>query len=334
MYSPRELHDLMTSWVDKLTPEEKWRFDKKLCINCGQPGHIRRNYPHPHPQKAQARISPPNGEVGGNVNITPSSIPDVPIPDIDPLDEHALKIAHYSEIISTTLRTLTGTTAGTSGVQEAAQSPMEGSRRADAECFAQMSTHFFVQMMATQSCKYRFLVAVQAMLQQQSCAYDRVHAEERRVNSPLFKDMIASFMLELKNGLTEKTSLHENAHASLEMQLELQKELKIYQAQVMEINELLGAYQDRAITTNTRFGQLLSQGPLHDQNNVQANHPGVSTETVQRTIRELVSTLTYEIIIRLEGPQTEFHTKLQLRLEGVLETIEKDFSDPARPLCR
>jgi hypothetical protein len=42
-----------------------------------------------------------------------------------------------------------------------------------------------------------------------------------------------------------------------------------------------------------------------------------------------VCNLTSELIIRLEGPQTEFHTKLQSRLEGVLETIEKHFSDQA-----
>jgi hypothetical protein len=135
---------------------------------------------------------------------------------------------------------------------------MEGSRWADTKCFAQMSTHFFDQLVATQSCKDRFLVAMQAMLQYQSCAFDRAHAVERRVNSLLFKDMTASFMLELKNGLMEEISLHENAHASLEMQMELQKELKIYQAQAMEINEQLGAYQDIALATNTRFAQLLS----------------------------------------------------------------------------
>jgi hypothetical protein len=28
-YNPRELHDLMTSWVDKLMPEEKERFDNR-----------------------------------------------------------------------------------------------------------------------------------------------------------------------------------------------------------------------------------------------------------------------------------------------------------------
>jgi hypothetical protein len=55
----------------------------------------------------------------------------------------------------------------------------------------------------------------------------------------------------------------------------------------------------------------------------------VSTEAFQRTIRELVCNLTSEIISRLEGPQTEFHTKLQSRLEVVLETVEKHFSDKA-----
>jgi hypothetical protein len=69
---------------------------------------------------------------------------------------------------------------------------------------------------------------------------------------------------------------------------------------------------------------------LPDHNNAQANHPGVNTKTVQRTICELVSTLTPEILIRLEGPQTEFHTILLSRLEGVLEANEKHFSDHAR----
>jgi hypothetical protein len=141
--------------------------------------------------------------------------------------------------------------------------------------------------------------------------------------------MTANFMLELKIGLRGETSLHEKANASLEMQLEFQRELKIYQAQAIEINEQLGAYPDRALATNTRLAQLLSQGPLPGHTNVQARHPEVSTEAVQRTIRELVCNLASEIIIRLKGPQTEFHTKLQSRLEGVLDTVEKHFSDHA-----
>jgi hypothetical protein len=35
-------------------------------------------------------------------------------------------------------------------------------------------------------------------------------------------------MTDLKIGLREETFLHEKAHASLEMQLELQKELKVH----------------------------------------------------------------------------------------------------------
>jgi capsule polysaccharide export protein KpsC/LpsZ len=53
----------------------------------------------------------------------------------------------------------------------------------------------------------------------------------------------------------------------------------------------------------------------------------MKTESVQRTIRKLVSNLTSEIFIRLEGPQLEFNTTLQSRLEVVLKTIEKHFKD-------
>jgi hypothetical protein len=148
-----------------------------------------------------------------------------------------------------------------------------------------MSTHFFDQLKSTQLCKDSFLVYVQAMLKQQSCAYDRAHVEERRLNSQLFKDMTASFLLELKMGLRGEASLHEKARASLEMQLELQRELKIYQAQAMEINEQLGSYQDRALAKNMCFAKLLSRGTLPNHPNVQASHPEVSTDAVQRTIR-------------------------------------------------
>jgi hypothetical protein len=53
----------------------------------------------------------------------------------------------------------------------------------------------------------------------------------------------------------------------------------------------------------------------------------VSTESVQRTIRELVCNLTSEIFTRLEGPKLEFNTTLQSRLGVVLDTIEKHFKD-------
>jgi hypothetical protein len=183
-------------------------------------------------------------------------------------------------MIATTLRTMTGTTAGTSGASEAAESSMAGSRRADAECFAQMSTKFFDQLKATQLCKDRFLVYVQAMFKQQTCANDRANAEERRVNSQLFKEMTATFMRDLKVGLREETSHHEKAYASLEIQFELQKELKIHQAQAMEINEQLGAFQDRVLATNMRFAKLLTQGPVPDHDNVQAHPSMVSTEAI------------------------------------------------------
>jgi hypothetical protein len=134
--------------------------------------------------------------------------------------------------------------------------------------------------------------------------------------------MTASLLLELKIGMTEITTLQERAHADLDMQLELQRELKTYPAQALEINKQLGALQDRALATNTHLTQLLPRGPLLERNNIQADHPGVSTETVQRTIRDLLATLTSEIVIKLEGPQTEFHTTLLSRLEGVLEILK------------
>jgi hypothetical protein len=168
---------------------------------------------------------------------------------------------------------------------------MAGSRRADAECFAQMSTQFFDQLNAAQLCKDCFLNYAQAMFKQQTCANDRANAEERRVNSQLFKEMTASFMTDLKIGLREETSLHKKAHASLERQFELQKELKVYQSQAMEINEQLEAFQDRALASNTHFAELLTRGPVPNLDKVQDHSSMVSTKVVQRTIRELVSNL-------------------------------------------
>jgi hypothetical protein len=99
----------------------------------------------------------------------------------------------------------------------------------------------------------------------------------------------------------------------------------------VEINEQLGAFQDRALKTNTHLAQLLlSRGTLQEHNNVQADRQEVSSETAQRTIRELVSSLTTEIFLRLEGPQMEVHNKLLSRLESVLETIETHLKDHAR----
>jgi hypothetical protein len=77
---------------------------------------------------------------------------DFPVPDINALDENSLKIAQLSEMISTTLRILLGTTAGPSGAPEAAESSMAGSRRPDAQCFAQMSSQFFDKLNAAQLC--------------------------------------------------------------------------------------------------------------------------------------------------------------------------------------
>ncbi len=33
-------------WLDKLTPEERRRFEHQRCIGCGEPGHIRRECPN------------------------------------------------------------------------------------------------------------------------------------------------------------------------------------------------------------------------------------------------------------------------------------------------
>jgi hypothetical protein len=40
-----ELYTLQRDWVNKLTTEEKRRFENQLCLGCGQPGHIRRDCP-------------------------------------------------------------------------------------------------------------------------------------------------------------------------------------------------------------------------------------------------------------------------------------------------
>jgi hypothetical protein len=140
-------------------------------------------------------------------------------------------------------------------------------------------------------CKDRFLNYIQASFKQPTCANDRANTKERKVNSQLFKDMTASFMTDFKIGLREETSLHKKI-ASLEVQLELQRELRIYQAQAMEINEQLGAFQDYALTNHTRLAELVTRCLVPTSNNVQDPSSMVSTDDVQRTIRELVSNLT------------------------------------------
>jgi hypothetical protein len=59
----------------------------------------------------------------------------------DALEEHALKMARYSEIIAISLQTLTETTAGASGsgTHGDALAHVEGHRKVDALFFAQMS---------------------------------------------------------------------------------------------------------------------------------------------------------------------------------------------------
>jgi hypothetical protein len=84
-----------------------------------------------------------------NCGATPLSIPVDPAQELVNLEEHAVMISRYSEAISMLLRTLTGSIAGTSGAHEDAQAPVEGSRRADAHLFAQVSNQFFDQLMAT-----------------------------------------------------------------------------------------------------------------------------------------------------------------------------------------
>jgi hypothetical protein len=44
-----ELNAMRMAWLDKLNPEERRRFDNQLCINCGEPGHLRRECPYPQP---------------------------------------------------------------------------------------------------------------------------------------------------------------------------------------------------------------------------------------------------------------------------------------------
>jgi hypothetical protein len=58
------------------------------------------------------------------------------------MEGHALKMAQLLEILPTTLHIMTGSTAGPSGSSGAAESTTASSRRADAECFAQMSNKF------------------------------------------------------------------------------------------------------------------------------------------------------------------------------------------------
>jgi hypothetical protein len=156
-----------------------------------------------------------------------------------------------------------------------------------------MSKPFFDKLNAAQLCKDNYLDKVIATLKQQTCENERANGEERKANFELFKDMTDSFMADFKIGLRKEISPLREANASLEVQLELMKELRIYQAQAIELNVELGAFQDFAVKNTTKVADLVMRGltttALQDPSIM------VSTESVQRTIRELVCNLTSEI---------------------------------------
>jgi hypothetical protein len=61
-----KLYALQRSWVDKLSPEEKWRFENQLCIGCGQPGHIRWDCPKKPNRHVQPFVQPRNNNYRTN----------------------------------------------------------------------------------------------------------------------------------------------------------------------------------------------------------------------------------------------------------------------------
>jgi hypothetical protein len=132
-------------------------------------------------------------------------------------------------------------------------------------------------------------------------------------------------MEDFKICIREELSPHQEAKASLEVQLEIMKELRIYQAQAMELYAELGSFQDIALKNTTKVADLIIRGLSTSA--LQDPSSPVSTKAIQRTIRELVCNLTSDIFTRFEGPQLEFNTILQSRLRVVLDTIKKHFKD-------
>jgi hypothetical protein len=70
--SHMELFAMQMDWVTNLTPEEKPRLDKQLCIGCGQPGHVRRDCTtHPRifnkPMKPKMNFQPQRPAYNNNV---------------------------------------------------------------------------------------------------------------------------------------------------------------------------------------------------------------------------------------------------------------------------
>jgi Mlc titration factor MtfA (ptsG expression regulator) len=116
-------------------------------------------------------------------------LPPFPVPDINAMEGHATKMAQLSEQISSTLRIMNGSTAGPSGLSGASETITASSRRADAECFAQMSNQFFDKLNSTHMSETSLLENIQATFQRQNCENVLANERERRLNSQLFKDM-------------------------------------------------------------------------------------------------------------------------------------------------
>jgi hypothetical protein len=61
-----ELYTLQMDWVNRLTPEEKRRFENQLCIGCGQSGHIRKDCPKKLNRPAQPFVPQRNNNFRAN----------------------------------------------------------------------------------------------------------------------------------------------------------------------------------------------------------------------------------------------------------------------------
>jgi hypothetical protein len=100
------------SRIDRLTPLEKEVFSRHVCSYCNHHGHIKECCPQRYPVKTPAQIPP---TARGHGTSTPVFSSDFPVPDINAQDGHAVRIAQLSEMISTTLCIMSGSTGGPSG---------------------------------------------------------------------------------------------------------------------------------------------------------------------------------------------------------------------------
>jgi F420-0:gamma-glutamyl ligase-like protein len=121
--------------------------------------------------------------------------------------------------------------------------------------------------------------------------------------------MAQSFIKDSKDYMRKEVTPNSEEKTSLEVQVELMKELRKYQAQAIDLTDALGTFQEITLKNTTKVANLIIFGL--ETKTAQDSSTSVSTEAIQRTIRDLVCNLTSDIFTRFEGQHLEFTTTLQ-----------------------